>query len=284
MLAFFMQETSPTKKWRYQLMKKLIATSMAIALALGVQAGGVDAATPTKAVKQAYVYQLNNEQLNTIFKDFNSNLPALKNILNGQFNCNIPVQQPQKPTVEQPKRQQPQKPVVEQPKAQQPQKQTTEQLKPQQPAAEQTKQQQSNSGQQKPATEQTNVSISQQEQQMVNLVNQERAKQGLQPLKVNQELVKVARVKAKDMIDKNYFSHQSPTYGSPFEMMSSFGIKYNTAGENLAGNQTVDAAHKALMNSEGHRANILNGNYKEIGIGIVDGGPYGKMFVQLFKG
>ncbi|HHY21917.1 MAG TPA: hypothetical protein GX525_08575, partial [Bacilli bacterium] len=218
---------------------------MAIALALGVQAGGVDAATPTKAVKQAYVYQLNNEQLNTIFKDFNSNLPALKNILNGQFNCNIPVQQPQKPTVEQPKRQQPQKPVVEQPKAQQPQKQTTEQLKPQQPAAEQTKQQQSNSGQQKPATEQTNVSISQQEQQMVNLVNQERAKQGLQPLKVNQELVKVARVKAKDMIDKNYFSHQSPTYGSPFEMMSSFGIKYNTAGENLAGNQTVDAAHKA---------------------------------------
>ena len=119
---------------------------------------------------------------------------------------------------------------------------------------------------------------------MIDLVNKERTQRGLQPLKVNLEVTKVARVKAQDMIDKNYFSHQSPTYGSPFEMLNKFGIQYRTAGENLAGNQTVAAAHQGLMNSEGHRANILNGNYTEIGIGVVDGGPYGKMFVQLFKG
>lgn len=67
-------------------------------------------------------------------------------------------------------------------------------------------------------------------------------------------------------------------------MMDQFGVSYNTAGENLAGNQTVEAAHTALMNSQGHRENILSGNYTEVGIGVVDGGPYGKMFVQLFKG
>ncbi|AST97187.1 CAP domain-containing protein [Shouchella clausii] len=126
--------------------------------------------------------------------------------------------------------------------------------------------------------------VTQEEQQMVDLVNQEREKAGLQPLKVDQKLTEVARVKAQDMIDNNYFDHNSPTYGSPFDMMKQFGISYNTAGENLAGNQTVDAAHNALMNSQGHRENILNSNYTEVGIGVVDGGPYGKMFVQLFKG
>lgn len=122
------------------------------------------------------------------------------------------------------------------------------------------------------------------EQQMLNLVNKERTQRGLAPLKANLELTKVARLKAKDMIDKNYFSHQSPTYGSPFDMMSRFGISYRTAGENIAGNSTVTAAHTALMNSDGHRANILNSAYTEVGIGIVNGGPYGKMFVQMFKG
>lgn len=132
--------------------------------------------------------------------------------------------------------------------------------------------------------EQVNNGLTAEEQQMLNLVNAERQKQGLQPLQANLELTKVARVKAKDMIDNNYFSHQSPTYGSPFDMMKQFGISYRTAGENLAGNQTVEKAHNALMNSDGHRANILNANYTEVGIGIVAGGPYGKMFVQMFKG
>ncbi|WP_047154128.1 CAP domain-containing protein [Aneurinibacillus tyrosinisolvens] len=122
------------------------------------------------------------------------------------------------------------------------------------------------------------------EQKMVSLVNQERAKQGLAPLKVNMELQKLARLKAQDMINKNYFSHQSPTYGSPFDMMRTYGVTYRTAGENIAGNATVQAAHTSLMNSPGHRANILNSAFTEAGIGIVNGGPYGKMFVQMFKG
>ncbi|KZE68738.1 hypothetical protein AWM68_00205 [Fictibacillus phosphorivorans] len=123
-----------------------------------------------------------------------------------------------------------------------------------------------------------------QEQQMLDLVNQERQKQGLPALKADPELTKVARVKAKDMIDNNYFDHNSPTYGSPFDMMKKFGVQYNTAGENLAGNSSVEGAHTSLMNSQGHRENILKSDYTNVGIGVVDGGQYGKMFVQLFKG
>ncbi|OPY58584.1 MAG: Cysteine-rich secretory protein family protein [Pelotomaculum sp. PtaU1.Bin035] len=122
------------------------------------------------------------------------------------------------------------------------------------------------------------------EQQMVNLVNQERVKTGLQPLTVDSRLVTVARMKSKDMIDNNYFGHQSPTYGSPFDMMKSQGISFSYAGENIAGNQSVEAAHTSLMNSPGHRANILNPEFKNIGIGIVHGGPYGMMISQEFTG
>ncbi len=122
------------------------------------------------------------------------------------------------------------------------------------------------------------------EQQMLNLINQERAAAGLKPLAMDQSLVKMARLKSQDMIDKNYFSHTSPTYGSPFDMMKTYGVTYRYAGENLAGNQTVDRAHTALMNSEGHRANILKAEFTHVGIGIVDGGPYGKMFTQMFIG
>ncbi|WP_242826072.1 CAP domain-containing protein [Desulfurispora thermophila] len=122
------------------------------------------------------------------------------------------------------------------------------------------------------------------EQKMVDLVNAERAAQGLAPLKVNLELTRVARLKAKDMIDNNYFSHTSPTYGSPFDMMKQFGITYRTAGENLAGAPDVNTAHTNLMNSPGHRANILNANFKEVGIGVLEGSIYGKIFVQMFIG
>ncbi|PWA12623.1 hypothetical protein DCC39_05215 [Pueribacillus theae] len=154
------------------------------------------------------------------------------------------------------------------------------QEKPAQPAPSQpVKEQPKNENQQ-----QANQGLTAEEQQMLNLVNTERQKNGLKPLKANLELTKVARVKAKDMIDKGYFDHNSPTYGSPFDMMKQFGISYRTAGENLAGNQTVEKAHTSLMNSDGHRANILNSGYTEVGIGIVDGGQYGKMFVQMFIG
>jgi uncharacterized YkwD family protein len=120
------------------------------------------------------------------------------------------------------------------------------------------------------------------EQRMIELVNAERGKAGLTPLIADLELSQVARLKSQDMIANNYFSHDSPTYGSPFDMMKQFGISYTAAGENIACNQTVEKAHEALMNSSGHRANILSQNFTHIGIGIVDGGPCGKMFTQMF--
>lgn len=120
--------------------------------------------------------------------------------------------------------------------------------------------------------------------QMLNLINAERTKLGGKALQFDSELAKVANIKAKDMVDNNYFSHTSPTYGSPFDMMKSFGIHYFAAGENLAGNSGVEKAHYALMNSEGHRKNILNPNFTNIGIGIAKSPTYGYVFVQMFIG
>lgn len=131
-------------------------------------------------------------------------------------------------------------------------------------------------------TQQTNASAL--EQQMVALVNAERAKVGASALTINTQLTKLARMKSQDMIDNNYFSHTSPTYGSPFDMMNSYGVTYRTAGENLAMNQTVENAHTALMNSSGHRANILNTSYTEIGIGIVSDGRGNIYVTQMFIG
>lgn len=122
------------------------------------------------------------------------------------------------------------------------------------------------------------------EQKMLELINAERKKAGLQPLAVDMRLVTISRLKSKDMIDKNYFSHTSPTYVSSFDALKANGVTYRYAGENLAGASTVERAHTNLMNSPGHRANILNPNYNYVGIGIVDGGPYGKMFTQTFIG
>ena len=126
--------------------------------------------------------------------------------------------------------------------------------------------------------------LSADEMQMWQLVNEERQKAGLQALQIHEGLIGLARLKSEDMINLGYFSHQSPTYGSPFEMITGAGITYYTAGENIAGAPTVDRAHQALMNSPGHRANILNASFTHVGIGIVDGGPYGKMYTQMFIG
>lgn len=120
------------------------------------------------------------------------------------------------------------------------------------------------------------------EQEVVRLVNAERAKNGLSPLTHNWELSRVARYKSQDMKDNGYFSHQSPTYGSPFQMMKSFGISYRTAGENIAkGQATPQAVVNAWMNSAGHRANILNSSFTEIGVGYVASGRY---WTQMFVG
>lgn len=126
--------------------------------------------------------------------------------------------------------------------------------------------------------------LSEEERLMLSLVNEERAKAGLAPLSADLAMSDVAVLKSEDMAQNHYFSHQSPIYGSPFDMMDRFGIRYRTAGENIACNRDTQAAHAALMASEGHRQNILNAGYTRIGIGIVDGGPCGKMFTQLFAG
>lgn len=118
---------------------------------------------------------------------------------------------------------------------------------------------------------------------MLDLVNEEREKAGLKPLKLNMDLTKVARLKSQDFIDNDYFAHESPVYGSPFDMMKEFGISYRYAAENLARHPSVESAHLGLMNSPGHRANILNQNLSEIGIGIkVNNGSY--YITQMFIG
>ncbi|MGG3422702.1 CAP domain-containing protein [Heyndrickxia faecalis] len=113
------------------------------------------------------------------------------------------------------------------------------------------------------------------EKQVVTLVNEERAKNGLGALKIDTALSKMARVKSNDMATHQYFDHTSPTYGSPFDMMKQFGISYQYAGENIAmGQQTPQEVMNAWMNSEGHRANILNKNFTHIGVGYVENGHY----------
>jgi len=162
-----------------------------------------------------------------------------------------------------------QQPAVQQPAAQQP---VTKQPTTQQPATQQPATQPPSSGAQ--------TSASSYAAQVAELVNQERAKAGLPALKYNAALANVAWAKAKDMKDNNYFSHTSPTYGSPFDMMKAFGISYRYAGENIAmGQRTPAEVMRDWMNSPGHKANILNQNYTSIGVGFYNGA-----WVQMFIG
>ncbi|MFD1360755.1 CAP domain-containing protein [Lentibacillus salinarum] len=143
---------------------------------------------------------------------------------------------------------------------------------PQQPAEQQQEQQSQSQSQQ----------LSEFEQQVVELTNEERTAQGLDPLKIDTELSKVAREKSRDMAYSNYFSHDSPTYGSPFDMMKDFGISYQTAGENIArGQRTPEQVVNGWMNSDGHRENIMNPNFTHIGVGYVEQGNH---WTQQFIG
>lgn len=121
---------------------------------------------------------------------------------------------------------------------------------------------------QKPVANDSNSSI---ESEVLRLVNVERSKAGLSALKMSSELSNVARKKSQDMADKNYFSHTSPTYGSPFDMMKQFGIKYTAAGENIAkGYNSAEAVMNGWMNSPGHKANILSSKFGTLGVGYVN--------------
>ncbi|MBD0375809.1 MAG: CvpA family protein [Flavisolibacter sp.] len=121
------------------------------------------------------------------------------------------------------------------------------------------------------------------EAKMLDLVNEERRKEGLQPLKADPELAVVARAHSRDMFARSYFSHITPEGKSPFDRMRTAGVRFLTAGENLALAQTLSIAHTGLMNSPGHRANILNKSFGRVGIGVLDGGMYGLMITQNFR-
>ena len=124
------------------------------------------------------------------------------------------------------------------------------------------------------------ASVTNYESEVIRLVNEIRVKNGLKALEADWELSRVARIKSQDMKDNNYFSHTSPVYGSPFNMIKNFGISYKSAAENIAkGQSTPQAVVNAWMNSQGHRANILNSSYTKIGVGYVSGGNY---WTQMF--
>lgn len=127
-----------------------------------------------------------------------------------------------------------------------------------------------------PATE--TMIMSRDQKKALDLLNSDRVKQGLAPLKINAQLSKVAENYAHDMINRDYFSHTSPEGLSPFDRMRKQNIIFNRAGENLAFNVSIAAAQQAFMNSPGHRANVLDPYYTQVGLGVVNG-PNGRVYV-----
>ena len=121
------------------------------------------------------------------------------------------------------------------------------------------------------------------EQEMVKLVNDERTSRGLPALELDPRLVPIARQHSQEMFTLKYFGHQSPVTGSPFDRLAAAKITYSRAGENLAYAHSVAVAHRGLMDSQGHRENILRPEFTRIGIGVISAGPYGRMFTQLFE-
>ncbi len=129
----------------------------------------------------------------------------------------------------------------------------------------------------------TNVGVdTAEETRMLVLVNRERTSRGLEPLTMNAKAQQVARAHSRDMFARGYFSHITPEGVDPFERMRAGGVRFGAAGENLALAPTLNLAHNGLMNSPGHRANILSPDYRTVGIGVIDGGPYGLMITQDF--
>ncbi|MCP1162657.1 CAP domain-containing protein [Bacillus tropicus] len=267
-------------------MKKrvLLSVAAATALTLGVSSLDAQAATvqPSNIKVQniqhskVMMKQMSQQELQAFLQSMGVESLAQWQQGNFQPNCIIPGQQPTenvvteqptaKPETQKPAEQKPveQKPAeeVQKPEAQKPAENNNTQKPAEQKPAEQ-----------KPAEEAK--SLSEFEQRVVELTNAERAKQGLPALKIDTELSKVARIKSEDMQKNNYFDHNSPTYGSPFDMMKKFGISYTSAGENIAqGQRTPEEVVQAWMNSAGHRANILNNGFTHIGVGYVESGNY----------
>ncbi|EOQ13989.1 hypothetical protein KOY_00304 [Bacillus cereus VDM021] len=266
-------------------MKKRVLLSVAAATAftfgastLSAQAATVQPSTmKVQNIQQSKVFMqhMNQQELQKYLQSMGINSLAQWNQVKfQQGNCFIPGQQPNVPTTPEVTKPETTKPVEQKP--------AEETAKPeaQKPAENNNNNNNTNNNEaQKPAenkpAEEAKGSLSEFEQRVVELTNAERAKQGLPALKVDAELSKVARTKSEDMQKNNYFDHTSPTYGSPFDMMKKFGISYKSAGENIAqGQRTPEEVVQAWMNSEGHRANILNSGYTHIGVGYVESGNY----------
>lgn len=134
-----------------------------------------------------------------------------------------------------------------------------------------------------PGTPSVPSSTSALETEVIRLVNVERAKAGRPALTTNSEVSRIARLKSEDFVKNNYFSHNSPTYGTPFDMLRSFGIKYTAAAENIASGQgTAADAMRSWMNSSGHRANILSSTYNQIGVGVARASNGNLYWTQMF--
>ncbi len=245
--------------------KKVILTVAATAaLFLGAtDSNKVDAASPNYNVeKKVFVYQngtFNYDQINSYLQKYLKDYQIQWGQTNSETSKNSGDQQTEKPV-------EVQQPVKE-----------TEATKPQQPVQQPSApapapEQPSQPTETAPAASQ----VSAFEQQVVDLTNQERAKQGLPALKLDTELSKVAKEKSLDMKKNGYFSHTSPNYGSPFDMMN------RSAGENIAmGQGSPEEVVNAWMNSEGHRKNILSSSFTHIGVGHVAEGNY---WTQMFIG
>ena len=274
-------------------MNKKLIFSIAAAAALLVSTPGMnkaEATSPIEVQSKVYVHhagqKLDQQQVNELMQKYMTNLKGnqtvqqLVNNLQKQLNEQVaqaekqPTQKPvQQPTQKQEQVQKPvQQPVKEQPKTEQPAQKPAQQPVQQKPVQAEKPQ----------ATTPASSAVSAFEQQVVELTNQERAKNGLPALKLDAELSKVARDKSKDMQTKNYFSHTSPTYGSPFDMMKAYGVSYKAAGENIAmGQRSPEEVVQAWMNSQGHRENIMNPSFTHIGVGHVATGNY---WTQMFIG
>ena len=124
--------------------------------------------------------------------------------------------------------------------------------------------------------------LSEEEQEFLDLINANREANGLATLEINSEIQNLARLKAQDLVENNYFSHDSETYGTIDEMANSFFISYTSIGENIAGNSSLSKAVEALMDSENHKANILSEEYNCTGVAIEESETYGKIFVEVF--
>ena len=133
-------------------------------------------------------------------------------------------------------------------------------------------------------TTSTSFSMSANEKIIFDLLNKARTDAGLPKLTADSKLFKVARLKSQDMVKNSYFSHTSPTYGSPFKMMKTYEISYKVAGENIAGNPSLQDAVKAWLNSATHKQNILSNSYNYIGIGIEKSDTYGYVISTMFIG